>query len=335
MNRLVPLILLVVLLYPTCYGQSGDRVFDQSFSLRAGDALSVATSSSDVIIRSGSGNEARVEVYGKGSDLDEAFERLNFSAQKEGDRLVVKTEREGNNWGGRNRASFDIVVTVPERIDFRIATSSGDIVLDALEGDGVIATSSGDIEIGSVRGSLGVATSSGDVSADRIEGETEFSTSSGDVEVETIRGASVAFSSSSGDFEVGRIDTDRFTGNTSSGDISIGSLTGNVEANSSSGDIEIGQLEGSLAASTSSGDVEASLAKPGAVDVNTGSGGVRLIAPASFAADVDIQGGSIRIDRDFRFAGEVKRRSAEGQIGGGGQPLKVRTGSGSVALVAR
>lgn len=334
MKRLLLPALFVVLLYPTCYGQSGDRVFNQTFPLRAGEEFSVATSSSDVIVRSGSGNEARVEVYGKGRDLDDAFERLRFSAQMEGDRLVVKTEREGNNWSGRN-ASFDIVLTVPERVDFRIATSSGDISLDALAGDGAIATSSGDIEARSVRGSLGVATSSGDFNADRIEGDVEFSTSSGDFEAESITGSSVSFSSSSGDFEVERIDADRFSGSTSSGDLSIRSMIGDAEFSSSSGDIEIGALEGSLAASTSSGDIEADLVKPGDVDVSTGSGGVRLTAPASLAADVDIRGGSIRIDREFRFAGEVKRRSAEGQIGGGGQQLKVRTGSGSVTLAAR
>lgn len=335
MKRLLPLFLLVVLLYPTCYGQSGDRVFNRSFSFVAGEALTVTTSSSDIIIRSGSDNEARVEVYGKGNDLGEAFERLRFSAEKEGGRLVVKTEREGNNWGGRNHASFDIVVTVPERVDFRIATSSGDIELGALHGDGVIATSSGDIEARSVRGSLGVATSSGDFNADRIEGAVEFSTSSGDFEAEAISGASVTFSSSSGDFEVERIDTDRFSGSTSSGDLSVGSLSGNAEFSSSSGDISLGAMEGSLSASTSSGDVSAELTKPSAVDISTGSGGVRLTAPSSLAADVDIRGGSIRIDRDFGFAGEVKRRSAEGRIGGGGPALKVRTGSGSVTLAAR
>ena len=335
MKRLLPLALLVVLLYPTCYGQSGDRVYNQSFSFVAGDALAVETSSSDVIVRVGSEGEARVDVYGKGRDRDEAFERLGFSAEKVAGRLVVKTEREGNNWSSRRNASFDIVVTVPERADYRIATSSGDIQLGELHGDGVIATSSGDIETGVLRGALGVATSSGDFSAERIEGAVEFSTSSGDFEVESISGATVSFASSSGDFEVERIDTDRFSASTSSGDFEVESMIGSAEFSSSSGDIEIAAMEGSLSASTSSGDVSVALTKSSIVEISTGSGGVRLTAPSSITADVDFRGGSIRIDRDFGFAGEVKRRSAEGRIGGGGPSLMVRTGSGSVTLAAR
>jgi len=94
-------------------------------------------------------------------------------------------------------------------------------------------------------------------------------------------------------------------------------------------------VEGALDISTSSGDVEVGLAKPGSVEISTGSGGVELTAPSSLAADVAISAGSIQIDRAFRFAGEIERRSAEGQIGGGGQPMRIQTGSGRVTLSAR
>lgn len=336
LRRTAALFSFVVLLYPTCYAQSGDRVFNQSYPFTPGDELSVATSSSDVILRAGSGNEARVEVYGTGRDVEEGFRRLNFSVERDGRRLVVKTERERDGWfSSGNRASFDIVITAPERLALSVATSSGDLTVRQLEGAMEVATSSGDIEIGTMRGPVSAATSSGDFEADRIEGEVEFSTSSGDFSVGAIRGASVSFASSSGDFEVGRIDADRFEAGTSSGDIAVRTLVGNADLSSSSGDVEIGEVEGGLSASTSSGDVEARLTKPGAVEISTGSGGVELSAPSSLAADVEIRAGSIRIDRAFQFAGEIKRRSAEGRIGGGGQPLRVQTGSGQVVLSAR
>ncbi|MEM1044032.1 MAG: DUF4097 family beta strand repeat-containing protein [Bacteroidota bacterium] len=110
--------------------------------------------------------------------------------------------------------------------------------------------------------------------------------------------------------------------------------TSSASFGTSSGDLSFGDVEGDLRASTSSGDLRADLAKPGRVDISTGSGGVRLRAPASLAADLDLGGGSVRIDRDFRFAGEIRDRSAEGQIGGG-SVLRVRTGSGTVSLSAR
>ena len=336
LRRTGSLFALVVLLYPTCYAQSGDRVFDQSYPFNPGDELSVTTSSSDVILRAGAGNEARVEVFGKGSDVEEGFERLNFSVERDGRRLVVKTERERDGWfSSGSRASFDIVITAPQRLALSVATSSGDVVVPQFEGALEVATSSGDIELGTMRGPVSVATSSGDFQADRVEGEVEFNTSSGDFSVDAIRGERVSYASSSGDLEVGRIDADRFEAGTSSGDVSVGTLIGNAHLSSSSGDIEVGELEGSLSASTSSGDLEARLTKPGAVEISTGSGGVELSAPSSLAADVEISAGSIRIDRAFQFAGEIKRRSAEGQIGGGGQPLRIQTGSGQVVLSAR
>jgi DUF4097 and DUF4098 domain-containing protein YvlB len=325
---------LVVILYPTVYGQDGDRVFDETYAFSPGDELSVATSSSDVFLRAGSGNEARVEVLGKGGDVEDGFERLNFSVERDGRRLIVKTERESGGWFNSNRASFDIVITAPERLALSVATSSGDVEVRRLEGAMEVATSSGDLELGTMRGPVSVATSSGDVEADRIEGALEFSTSSGDFSADAVQGTSVSFGSSSGDFEVDRIDTDRFEASTSSGDISVGVLVGNADISTSSGDVEIDEMEGALAVATSSGDVEAGLTKPGAVEISTGSGGVELSAPSSLAADVEISAGSIRIDRAFPFAGEIERRSAEGRIGGGGQRLHIETGSGRVVLSA-
>jgi DUF4097 and DUF4098 domain-containing protein YvlB len=325
----------VVLLYPTCYGQNGDRVFDESYAFSPGDELSIATSSSDIFLRPGSGSEARVEVLGKGRNVEEGFERLNFNVERDGRRLIIKTEPQRGGWFNSNRASFDIVVTAPERLALSVATSSGDVEVQRLEGAMQVSTSSGDVELGTVRGAVSVATSSGDFEADRIEGEVEFSTSSGDFSADALRGARVSFGSSSGDFEVDRVDADRFEASTSSGDISLETLVGNADISTSSGDIEIDDMEGALAVSTSSGDLEVGLTKPGRVDISTGSGGVEISAPSSLDADVEISAGSIRIDRAFQFAGEITRRNAEGQIGGGGQPLHIQTGSGRVVLSAR
>lgn len=335
-------VLLTSLIYLTSYpgyAQSGERLYDRAFPFEPGDLLSVATSSEDIVIRPGSGNEARVEVYGQGGDAREAFERLDFEARREGDRLIVEVKRrDRDGWFSGRRAQFDVLITAPSALDLNIATASGDVVFGEVSGTGEIATSSGDVEFDVHRGALAVNTSSGDIEGDRVEGRLEANTSSGDLTVDRVSGPSVAFNSSSGDFEADLVEAERFNANTSSGDISVGTLLGSAEIGSSSGDVEIDALEGALSASTSSGDVEASLSKAtlaGPVQIATGSGGVTLHAPRALAADVDIDAGSIRIDRDFQFAGEVQRRSAEGRIGAGGPLLKVSTGSGSVALAIR
>ena len=334
--------LFTVVIYATSYpgyAQSGDRFYDRTFPFEPGDLLSVATSSDDVVIRRGAGNEARVEVYGSGRDAREAFDRLEVEARREGGRLIVELKRrDRGGWFNNRRASFDVLITAPERLDLNIATSSGDVVFGEITGEGEIASSSGDIEFDAHRGALTVTTSSGDVEGGRVEGRFEASTSSGDVSVDRISGPAVAFNASSGDFEADLVESERFTANTSSGDLSIGTLLGRAELRSSSGDVEIDALEGALTASTSSGDVEATFSKAspvGPVAISTGSGGVTLRASSGLAANVELAGGSIRIDRAFEFAGEVQRRSAEGRLGNGGPLVKVSTGSGSIALAAR
>ena len=336
MARLRFALVFVSLLYVSsipCLAQSGDRIFSETYAFAPGDMLSVATSSSDIILRAGSGSEARVEVYGKGRNVEDAFQRLGFTVERDGGALIVKTERDPS-WKN-SRASFDIVITAPERLDLNIATSSGDIEFRRVEGTGEIATSSGDVEFDTHAGSLSVSTSSGDVEADMVEGAFSFSTSSGDFSADAVRGASVSFSSSSGDFEADQVDTERFEASSSSGDITVGTLLGSAGISTSSGDVAFDAVEGALSVSTSSGDVEAMLGKPGPVEISTGSGGVTLRAPRSLAADIEVRAGSMRIDRAFAISGDIRRNSVYGQIGGGGDILKVSTGSGRFSLSAR
>lgn len=314
--------------------QSGDRVYDEAFPFRPGEELSVTTSSTDVIVRTGGSDGARVEVYGRGGNVRQEFERLRFTAERQGGRLVLKTDRRSNGFFGRNQASFDIVVTLPEQHDLTVVTSSGDVSAGRLRGDLAVTTSSGDVELGEVHGTATIATSSGDVEADLLDGAVELSTSSGDFSFGRIQGAALTFSSSSGDFEADRVDVDRFTASSSSGDIQIDGTVGAAEVSTSSGDVRLGAVEGPLTLSTASGDVQAALTKPVRAEVSTGSGNVSLALPRAFAADVNLRGGTIRIDDALGFQGQRARRSAEGRLGGGGQPLQVRTGSGTISLRA-
>ncbi|MDX1532011.1 MAG: DUF4097 family beta strand repeat-containing protein [Rhodothermales bacterium] len=324
---------LLLLLAGPALAQRGEQVYDQSFPFRPGEGLSVSTSSSDVFVRARGGDGARVVVYGRGDDYREAFERLNFTARREGDGLVLKVERgEGSFWR-RNSASFDIVVMLPEQHDLTVATSSGDLSIDRVRGDLTVSTSSGDIELDQVRGgAVRITTSSGDFEANAVDGDVEISTSSGDFSFDTLRGAAFAFSSSSGDLEADRVDVDRFRASTSSGDIEIEGALGAAEVSTSSGDVSFSAVEGPLAVSTSSGDVEAALTKAAPVEVNTGSGNVRLAVPRGLGADLSVRGGTVRIDDGLGFSGDMERRRVEGRLGDGGDPIRIRTGSGTVAL---
>ena len=69
--------------------------------------------------------------------------------------------------------------------------------------------------------------------------------------------------------------------------------------------------------------------------VTTGDGGVRLRLPSNFSADLDAHTGDGRIRVEFPItmpAGTMSQSNVRGQLNGGGQPLRVRTGDGSITI---
>ncbi len=336
-TRHLLLALLIGALAVPALAQRGESVYDRTFAFSPSDDLTVGTSSADVFVRAADVSEARVEVLGRGGDLRDGFERLNFSVDREGDVLRVRTERRGRWTMGRS-PSFDIVVTVPARADAQIGTSSGDVEIRGLRGVVNVGTSSGDVELADVEGDgIEVSTSSGDIELRRVlaKDDASFSTSSGDVDADGLRAGTLSFSASSGDFDGDDVEADRFSASTSSGDIILGDVRGEANVNSSSGDVELRAVAGPLTVDTSSGDVEVRMTEAAPVAVSTGSGEVDLVLPEGMGADLDLRGGSIRIASDLGFRGETERRSARGALGSGGETVRVRSGSGRITLSSR
>lgn len=145
-----------------------------------------------------------------------------------------------------DREGSTYTITVPEDntgIDIEAVSSSGDIMVDRIKAYGKIITSSGDVLLNDLEGSeLSVTTSSGEISSDKLkEKEITIVTSSGDVQML-------------------RTETDDISGRTSSGEIEIyDSVIKNADFKASSGDIKL-ELNGnkddySYEVSVSSGDI--------------------------------------------------------------------------------
>lgn len=142
--------------------------------------------------------------------------------------------------------------------------------------------------------------------------------------------------------------TGHVTVRTQSGAIDLGSLAG-VEVRSGSGTIEADGVTGPLAAQTSSSTIRlrnvggsATITTqsgrvdlegmPGPWTITTGSSSVHLaIARSGFTLDAASRSGSIEVD-GASVEGEVEKRKVAGTIGGGGQLVKVNTGSGAIRL---
>ena len=278
---------------------SDDVLFDETFSVREGGALTVDLGSEDVVVRTVSGRQARVRVEGRGRDAADEFRRRRFSARAEGGGLVVRTNPPRQSWSmGRRSAQFTVTVEVPRRFDVAVDLGSGDVRVGSVRGTLVLDTGSGDVQVNDAEGRrLVIDTGSGDVRAGVLRGPVEIDTGSGDVQVDRVEGRLV-------------VDT-------------------------GSGNVAVGLADGEVAADTGSGDVRVAVAGSSDVAVDTGSGDATVLVPRRSGWDVDLDGGSVEIDRALDFRGRQERREARGRIGDGGARLVVDTGSGPIRVLSR
>jgi len=162
----------------------------------------------------------------------------------------------------------------------------------------VVNTSSGDVEISGSPNALAVSTSSGDVEVDDVSDSLRIETTSGDVSIENAaRGGTVS---------------------TNSGEVSIRSISGRFSVTTVSGEIRtriIAPLQ------------EASFA--------TSSGDIRLGIDSKVACRVEMRTTSGSLDLGVPVRTQtLTRRLVTGVIRDGVAPLRLRSTSGSIALVS-
>jgi len=143
---------------------------------------------------------------------------------------------------------------------------------------------------------------------------------------------------------------------TGDGSIDASDVSGHIELRSGDGSIRIQRVQGEITVNTGDGAVMAREVQ-GTVAVNTGAlagstmqrewtitsgdGGVRVRVPHEFDADVDVHTGDGSITTSGvevltpRRSPDEERHNVRGRIGQGGETLTVRTGDGSIDVVAR
>lgn len=116
-----------------------------------------------------------------------------------------------------------------------------------------------------------------------------------------------------------------------SGAVDADKVTGPLTAKTSSSTIRLRRVGGAATIITQSGRVDLE-GTPGPWTITTGSSSVHLaIAGAGFTLDAVSRSGSIDV-AGAPVEGAVAKRKVAGTIGGGGQLVKVSTGSGAIRL---
>jgi DUF4097 and DUF4098 domain-containing protein YvlB len=143
---------------------------------------------------------------------------------------------------------------------------------------------------------------------------------------------------------------------TGDGRIELSGLKGVMDLHTGDGSEELNNVDGKLRATTGDGHIQANgrfdelelKTGDGHVDVRagsgssltgswrleTGDGSVSLEVPGDLAADVDLHtnDGHIDLDMPVTTDGKIRQNEIHGKLNGGGSPLTIRTGDGSIHL---
>jgi len=276
--------------------------FEKTLQVSGPVDLEVLTRSGDITVRAGSSGS--VLIRGK-IFVGVRWLQGNRQADVQEIEQHPPIRQEGNSIHIDNLNMHDISVdyeiTVPADCTIRTHSGSGDQIIEGTRGNVDVQTGSGDVRLANLTGEVHLQTGSGDVRARQIAGAVRGGAGSGDIELQ----------------ETGQGDVDLRTG---------------------SGNIEVRGIQGGFHAEAGSGDVTAEGTQNGAWEVHTGSGNVhvRLPANAAFAADLSTSSGTIDVDSPIEMTvqGRVEemRKAIRGKVRGGGQLLRVRTGSGDIQI---
>jgi DUF4097 and DUF4098 domain-containing protein YvlB len=122
------------------------------------------------------------------------------------------------------------------------------------------------------------------------------------------------------------------------GHLDISSVAGSLKAHTGDGQIEADGRFDKLEVSTGDGRVEARALQGSTMgtgwELQSGDGSIRLAIPPDLAADVELQTGDghITVDVPVLVEGHLKGNDIHGKLNGGGAPLAVHTGDGSIQL---
>jgi DUF4097 and DUF4098 domain-containing protein YvlB len=143
---------------------------------------------------------------------------------------------------------------------------------------------------------------------------------------------------------------------TGDGEIRVTGLKGDLDVETGDGRAEFEGIDGTLRAHTGDGRIQArgrfdslqlqtgdgrieAEALAGSTigsgwEVRTGDGSVQLNLPDTFAADMELRtsDGHITLDTPLTVQGRYDSNRVEGKLNGGGGPLRVETGDGSIRI---
>lgn len=269
----------------------------RTFPLTGGINLSLRLGHGSAVVRAVDDlTEATVEITPRDGSED-LVERM--TVEMSGPTLTVHAPRQGGladliaPWRPQWKAGVDVVVTVPSGTALKAATFTASVTSKGRLAGADVATGSGAITLDEIDGDLTLRYGSADSSTERVTGSVVVRSGSGNARFGEVLGDLVA-GCGSGRLEVGEV-RGSVKSRAGAGEARLDAVHGDVDLASGSGPMSIGLPAGvpvKVDVTTGSGTVRSELpieerptSRAGAITVRarTGSGDVRLFRAASAA----------------------------------------------------
>jgi len=306
------------------FAQTEERLAKQ-FPAQPGGMLVIDVDAGSIDIRTNATSEVIVDVVRKITRATKVEEEAYLADRPvevtaDGETVKIETRARTRNTvasKGRQRTEIKYTVTVPARFNAQIKTAAGAVAVSDLSGEFKIGSGGGGLDLVRLHGPLDASTSAGAIRVTNCAGDQRVKTSGGGIEV---TGGS------------GSLD-----GATAGGLVAVRDFRGPVQVKSSGGGITVDNVAGKLEGKTGGGAIAARFATPPSNEVRlaTSGGGVTLRVPAESAFDLDAStaGGSVSSDLVVHSEGKPSRSHVKGAINGGGKPVVLRTGGGSIQVL--
>lgn len=303
-----PLLLIPFLLAGT-YGCDPDEIFaaaarfqeefSHSFPMRPGARLALESYNGAVEILGWEKDEIRISGV-KYARSEAELKDLKIEIERTDEVVRVRVVATGNR---RGASGARFVVRVPRRVELDpVVTSNGSLRLEDLQGPARVETSNGSITLRQLEGRIEARTSNGGINGSDLAGDLRLRTSNGGIRLERLKGTLDAATSNS-------------------------SITARIVEPAADRPIRV---------VTTNGSIELALDgfNQNAVTAATSNGGITLRLPPSARARIEAvtSNGSVRTDFDVagRFAAKGR---LEGEIGGGGPPIRLTTSNGHIRVL--
>ena len=271
----------------------------KSFVVSGRASVRVETNDGGVRVTSGDSKQVEFRVEYQGYELGKT---LRVDAHQDGDKVELTARVTGHwgfSWGGNSRR-LHIEVRMPREADLQVETGDGSVQAESINGTVNVHTGDGSVKANSLSGTIDLHTNDGSITVENLKGDVKLRTGDGSIEARD--------------------------------------LDGKVEADSGDGHIRIAGRFDALNVKTGDGSVDTRVL-PGSKmatswTIRTGDGSVDLVLPSDFQTNIDASTGDghISLGIPVTIEGTFKNSEMHGKMNGGGQPLTIHTGDGSIRL---